>query len=72
MKQEDANILFHKMSPVLDNSQMLRVQSALDETVSDSEASVPSKASSGILESILRPRGCQYLLKVILEGRYFQ
>ena len=61
MKQEDANILLHKMSSVLDNSQMLKLQNTLDEMISDSEEIVPLKSSMDLLESFLSTKR--------LEGR---
>ena len=45
MKQEEANIILHKMSLSLDNIQMMRLQDSLDEIISESESLLPLKSS---------------------------
>ena len=61
MKQEEANIILHKMSVSLDNVQMLRLQDSLDEIISESESLLPLKSSEELLESFLSTKR--------LEGR---
>ena len=61
MKREDAQILLHKMSPILDNTQMVKLQNVLDEMISDTEEITPLKSSSELLESFLATKR--------LEGR---
>ena len=61
MKQEEANIILHKMSVALDNVQMLRLQDSLDEIISESDSLLPLKSSEELLESFLSTKR--------LEGR---
>lgn len=61
MNQEEANLVLHKMSKVIDNSQMMSLNTVLEEIVSDTITEVPMKSSQELLESFLATKR--------LEGR---
>ena len=61
MKQEEANIILHKMSKVIDNSQMISLNSILDEIITDTVTETPQKSSEELLDNFLATKR--------LEGR---
>lgn len=61
MNREEVNIIIFKASHFLDNSQMIQLQKALDEVVSNSETNLPVRSSKELLE--------QFLATKRLEGR---
>ncbi len=61
MKQEEANLILHKMSKVIDNSQMVKLNNILEEIMLDAVLAAPLKSSEEILEMFLSSKR--------LEGR---
>ena len=61
MKQEEANVILHKMSKVIDNTQMVRLNSILDEILTETRLDADLKSSEEILEIFLSSKR--------LEGR---
>lgn len=61
MKQEEANVILHKMSKVIDNTQMVRLNSILDEILTENRLDADMKSSEEILEIFLASKR--------LEGR---
>ena len=61
MKQEEANVILHKMSKVIDNSQMVKLNTVLEEIMVESDFGEPLKPSEEILETFLASKR--------LEGR---
>lgn len=61
MKQEEANVIRHKMSKVIDNTQMVRLNAILEEILTEERLDAPLKPSEVILEEFLAAKR--------LEGR---
>ena len=61
MKQEEANVILHKMSKVIDNTQMVRLNAILDEILTEARLDADLKSSEEILEIFLSSKR--------LEGR---
>lgn len=61
MKQEEANMILHKMSKVIDNTQMIRLNTVLEEIMTEERLDAPLKPSEEILEEFLAAKR--------LEGR---
>lgn len=61
MKQEEANMILHKMSKVIDNTQMIRLNTVLEEIMTEERLDAPLKPSEDILEEFLAAKR--------LEGR---
>lgn len=61
MKQEEANVILHKMSKVIDNTQMVRLNAILEEILTEERLDAPLKPSEVILEEFLAAKR--------LEGR---
>lgn len=61
MKQEEANVILHKMSKVIDNTQMVRLNAILDEILTETRLDADLKSSEEILEIFLSSKR--------LEGR---
>ncbi len=61
MKQEEANTILHKMSKVIDNNQMVKLNTILEEIMLDAELDSKLKSSSEILDMFLASKR--------LEGR---
>ena len=61
MKQEEANTILHKMSKVIDNNQMVKLNSVLEEIILDNKLDSQLKSSSEILDAFIASKR--------LEGR---
>ena len=61
MKQEEANTILHKMSKVIDNNQMVKLNSVLEEIMLDNKLDSQLKSSSEILDAFIASKR--------LEGR---
>ena len=61
MKQEEANIILHKMSKVIDNNQMVKLNRILEEIMAMEDLEAPLKSSKEILDIFLASKR--------LEGR---
>lgn len=61
MKQEEANVILHKMSKVIDNTQMVRLNAILEEILTEARLDADLKSSEEILEIFLSSKR--------LEGR---
>ena len=61
MKQEEANTILHKMSNVIDNNQMVRLNSILEEIMLDNKLDSQLKSSAEILDAFISSKR--------LEGR---
>ena len=61
MKQEEVNTILHRMSKVIDNSQMVKLNTVLEEIMVESEFGEPLKPSEEILNIFLESKR--------LEGR---
>ena len=61
MKQEEANVILHKMSKVIDNTQMVRLNAILDEILTETRLDADLKSSEEILDIFLSSKR--------LEGR---
>lgn len=61
MKQEEASLILHKMSTALDNSQMMKLNTVLDNMVADIEVEETLKSSMELLDSFIATKR--------LEGR---
>lgn len=61
MKQEEANVILHKMSKVIDNTQMVRLNAILEEILTETRLDADLKSSEEILEIFLSSKR--------LEGR---
>lgn len=61
MKQEEVNTILHRMSKVIDNSQMVKLNTVLEEIMVESEFGEPLKPSEEILDIFLESKR--------LEGR---
>ena len=61
MKQEEANMILHKMSKVIDNTQMVRLNNVLEEILTEDRLDANLKSSAEILEDFLSSKR--------LEGR---
>lgn len=61
MKQEEANVILHKMSKVIDNTQMVKLNTILEEIMVESDFGEPLRPSEEILETFLASKR--------LEGR---
>ena len=53
MKQEEANIILHKMSKVIDNNQMVKLNRILEEIMAMEDLEAPLKSSKEILDIFL-------------------
>lgn len=60
MLQEEINLVLNKMSPVLDNRQMIKLNKVLDDLFHESEEMIP-KSSQELLDSFIATKR--------LEGR---
>ena len=61
MKQEEANTILHKMSKVIDNNQMVKLNTVLEEVLMDAKLDSKLKSSEEILNAFLTSKR--------LEGR---
>ena len=61
MKQEEANVILHRMSKVIDNTQMVRLNTVLEEILTEDRLDADLKSSEEIIETFLSSKR--------LEGR---
>ena len=53
MEREEANTILHKMSKVIDNNQMVKLNIVLEELLKDATLDAPLKSSEEIIEAFL-------------------
>lgn len=61
MNQEEANMILHKMSQIIDNSQMIILNTVLEEILADNRMQEPQKSSNDLLDNFIATKR--------LEGR---
>ena len=61
MNQEEANMIIHKMSQIIDNSQMIILNTVLEEILADNRMQEPQKSSNDLLDNFIATKR--------LEGR---
>lgn len=61
MNQEEANMILHKMSQIIDNSQMIILNTVLEEILADNRMQEPQKSSNELLDNFIATKR--------LEGR---
>ena len=63
MKQEEANLILHKMSKAIDNNQMVKLNTVLEEIMADTDLAGPLKSSEELLEMFLNSKRLEFTSK---------
>ncbi len=63
MKHEEVNLILHKMSKVIDNNQMVKLNTVLEEIMADTDLAGPLKSSEELLEMFLNSKRLEFTSK---------